>query len=140
MICSVVFFLSGHAATASSTAQTRGMLALDSLLSTYWAPKEHYLLKKGRDAAQGDDDLLPYWNYQESLHAVVLGTLRLDRDKYAPWISTFVSGQIAQGGRQGATGKNGWTRPFVECVILVNTAVDFIDHELLVLPYDTVDS
>lgn len=87
--------------------------ALDSLWSNYWNEHEKYLAADGIGNNSGGP-LLPFWNYQESIHAFALGA-SLNYTRYGKKMKTMVEGQAAMNStRQRGTGSDGWTRDYFD--------------------------
>jgi hypothetical protein len=96
-------------------AAARAAAALDSLLETYWSERDVYLMEEvPSKVGPVRESELPYWNFQESIHAVALGVKLVDPAKYQPWVKKMVAAQEAQGGRQAGTGADGWSRDFYD--------------------------
>lgn len=98
--------------------------ALDSLWLNYWNEHEKYLaldaIPQHRTAAAAGignnrgGPLLPFWNYQESIHAFALGA-SLNYTEYGKKLKTMVEGQAAMNStRQRGTGSDGWTRDYFD--------------------------
>ena len=83
----------------AAPADVRAAAALDSLWSTFWSPEANYLRLHPAAAAasskSSEPELLPYWNYQEAMHAMALGATQLDYKKYGPRLAAMVAGQTA---------------------------------------------
>ena len=99
-------------------AQQRAAAAVDSLWSTFWDSQQAYL----RRGTSSGDNLLPYWNYQESTHAVAVSAATLGYAKYGPLLKAMVAGQNAMdstrqrgtGTGPGPSGSDGWTREYFD--------------------------
>jgi endoglycosylceramidase len=107
--------------TMKETAATRAAMALDGLLAGFWSDKDQYLLTNLNSnstsnsfASVADTKLLPFWNFAEAIHAVAVGASKINSQRYGGVLQHMIDGQVAQGGKQEGTGKDGWSRTFLD--------------------------